>query len=174
MESFQRLESLIPFHREDLSPLTLSEPAVLSALKRFNPKKAAGPFGVPNWLLKEYEDILVCPVTAVLNSYCDAETSVIREDGPCYRHQQTSPSDLNLHMPLSSLSMSAMRFWRWLIQISIYGGIPASSSIHALMSMLHTWLQATRGSGTAVRVELFDYRKALVFFSFIPSNFGLP
>ena len=70
MESFQRLESLIPFHREDLSPLTLSEPAVLSALKRFNPKKVAGPVGVPNWLLKEYEDILVCLVTAVLNSYC--------------------------------------------------------------------------------------------------------
>ena len=47
MESFQRLESLIPFHREDLSPLTLSEPAVLSVLKRFNPKKAAGPVGYP-------------------------------------------------------------------------------------------------------------------------------
>ena len=55
-----------------------------------------------------------------------------------------------------------------------YGGIPASSSLHALMPMLHTWLQPTDGPGTAVRVELFDYRKVLVFMSFISSNFGVP
>ena len=78
MESFQRLESLITFHREDLSPLTLSEPAVLSALQRFNSKKVAGPVGVPNWLLKEYEDIIVCPVTAVLNSYCSFAARDVR------------------------------------------------------------------------------------------------
>ena len=45
MESFQRLEFLLS-HSEDLSPLTLSEPAVLSALKRLNPMKAAGLDGV--------------------------------------------------------------------------------------------------------------------------------
>ena len=55
-----------------------------------------------------------------------------------------------------------------------YGGILASSSLHALMPMLHTWLQPTDGSGTAVRVELFDYRKVLVSMSFISSNFGVP
>ena len=68
MESFQRLKSLIPSHSEDLSPLTLPELAVLSALKWLNPKRAAGPDGAPNWLLKEYADILACPVTAVLAS----------------------------------------------------------------------------------------------------------
>ena len=41
MESFQRLEFLLSYS-EDLSPLTLSEPAVLSALNRLNPMKAAG------------------------------------------------------------------------------------------------------------------------------------
>ena len=39
-------------------------------------------------------------------------------------------------------------------------GIPASSTLHALTSMLHTRLQATDGSGAAVRVILFDCRKA--------------
>ena len=42
-----------------------------------------------------------------------------------------------------------------------YGCIPASSTIHALPYMLHvTKLQATAGSGAAVRVVPFDYRKA--------------
>ena len=48
MEFFQRLE-LLPSHSEDLSPLTLSEPAVLFALKRLNPVKAAGLDGVVWW-----------------------------------------------------------------------------------------------------------------------------
>ncbi len=66
-KSFKRLESL-PSHKEDVSPLTLPEPAVLSALKKLNPRKAAGPDGVPNWLLKEFAEILAHPVTSVLNS----------------------------------------------------------------------------------------------------------
>ena len=48
MESFQRL-AFLPSHSEDFSPLTLSEPAVLSALKRLNPMKAAGLDGVVWW-----------------------------------------------------------------------------------------------------------------------------
>ena len=41
-----------------------------------------------------------------------------------------------------------------------YGAIPKSSTIHALVSMIHQWAQATDGTGSAVRVILFDYRKA--------------
>ena len=41
-----------------------------------------------------------------------------------------------------------------------YGGIPKSSTLFALISMFHHWLQATDGTGAAIRVVLFDYRKA--------------
>ena len=41
-----------------------------------------------------------------------------------------------------------------------YGGIPKSSTLFALISMFHHWSQATDGTGAAVRVVLFDYRKA--------------
>ena len=170
MESFQRLESLIPFHREDLSPLTLSEPAVLSALKRFNPKKVAGPVGVPNWLLKEYEDILVCPVTAVLNSYCSFAARDVRHS---WRWPMLPTStNISVRSPLVALHVGHAVLE--VIDPNQYIWWHSSVLQRTLMSMLHTWLQANRGSGTAVRVELFDYKKALVFFSFIPSNFGLP
>ena len=47
------------------------------------------------------------------------------------------------------------------------GGIPKSSTLLALTSMLHHWSKATDGTGSAVSVILFDYRKA---FDFIDHN----
>ena len=41
-----------------------------------------------------------------------------------------------------------------------FGAIPKSSTTQALVSMVHKWLQATDGTGAAVRVVLFHYRKA--------------
>ena len=40
-----------------------------------------------------------------------------------------------------------------------YGGIPKSSTLNALISMIHHWSQATDGFGAAVRIILVDYRK---------------
>ena len=40
-----------------------------------------------------------------------------------------------------------------------FGAIPKSSTTQALVSMVHKWLQATDGTGAAVCVVLFDYRK---------------
>ena len=41
-----------------------------------------------------------------------------------------------------------------------FGTVSGSSTIMALISMIHTWLCATDGTGSTVRVLLFDYRKA--------------
>ena len=41
-----------------------------------------------------------------------------------------------------------------------FGALPKSSSALALTSMLHHWTRATDGTGSAVRVVLFEYRKA--------------
>jgi hypothetical protein len=41
-----------------------------------------------------------------------------------------------------------------------YGTIPNSSTIHALVSMLHSWSRSTDGNGGSTRVMLFDFRKA--------------
>ena len=47
-----------------------------------------------------------------------------------------------------------------IIDPSQFGGISRSSATHALISMMHSWAEATDGTGNAVRVPLFDYRKA--------------
>ena len=40
------------------------------------------------------------------------------------------------------------------------GTVPNSSTVHALVSMLHAWYKGTDGNGSTVRVVLFDFRKA--------------
>ena len=40
-----------------------------------------------------------------------------------------------------------------------FGTIYSSSTVFALISMIHKWLEATDGNGASVRVLLFDYRK---------------
>ena len=40
------------------------------------------------------------------------------------------------------------------------GGIPKSSTLLALTSMLHHWSKASDGTGVAIRIVRFDYRRA--------------
>ena len=67
MTSFSRIEC-IPPNSEDLAPLIVFEPAILSALSKLNPLKATGPDGITSWILKEYADILPPSITTILNS----------------------------------------------------------------------------------------------------------
>ena len=41
-----------------------------------------------------------------------------------------------------------------------FGCIPNSSTTQALLSMVHFWTKHTDGTGSTVRVVLFDYKKA--------------
>ena len=51
MQEFRPLESLPPFD-PDSEVVVLSVPDVSSALLALNPRKAPGPDGVPNWVLR--------------------------------------------------------------------------------------------------------------------------
>ena len=44
-----------------------------------------------------------------------------------------------------------------------FGGIPKPTTLHALTSMVHNWTKVGDITGAAVRVVLFDYRKAFDF-----------
>ena len=41
-----------------------------------------------------------------------------------------------------------------------FGAVSKSSTTHALISMLHSWLESTDGNGATTRAVLFDFRKA--------------
>lgn len=41
-----------------------------------------------------------------------------------------------------------------------FGTVSGPSTVLTLINMLHEWLEATDGNGAAIRVLLFNYRKA--------------
>ena len=60
---------------------------------------------------------------------------------------------------MNMLSQQFLKNWDL---INLFGCIPGTSTIHALVSMFHNWAKATKmdGTGNDVRVLLMDYRKA--------------
>ena len=67
MQAHQPLQSFAPYDEEHVPPI-LSELDICLALKKLNPRKAPGPDGLPNWLLKEFAEVLAEPVCTILNS----------------------------------------------------------------------------------------------------------
>ena len=66
MKSFSPLDAIPPFEANS-AVVTISEVDVLTAIRKLNPRKAAGPDGIPSWVFREYADFIAQPVTSILN-----------------------------------------------------------------------------------------------------------
>ena len=174
MNSFQCLHHPPPFEINS-EVVHVSEQSMQSALMKLNPRKACGVDGIPNWLLKEYAEILAYPVSVIVNSsFAEQELPQAWKLADVVPVPKSKPiTDINKHLrPISltpALSKIAEDFIvsRYLgpavlkvIDPNQFGAIPKSSTVQALVSMFHQWAQATDSSGAAVRVILFDYKKA--------------
>ena len=62
MKDYQPLTDSVRVSVEDDEPITVTEELVEKKLR------ASGPYELPNWVLKEYSDILAAPITVILNS----------------------------------------------------------------------------------------------------------
>ena len=183
------MQEYSPLRHEDLPTLFQQSPSdprnnefiltsqvtVYNKLKRLNPSKAPGPDCIPNWILKEYAELLASPISNMLNASFD-EQKLPR----AWKRANITPipkekpvRDVNRHLrPVSltpSLSKLAEEFVvekffapaiLGIVDPAQFGGIPRSSPTLALIDMLHNWTKATDGNGGSIRVVLFDYRKA--------------
>ena len=69
LQVYKLHEPLAHFPLEDTPKfLTVSEERVQKVLANLDQSKASGPDNVPNWLLKEYSDILAFPITQILSA----------------------------------------------------------------------------------------------------------
>ena len=142
---------------------------VLKKLKSLNPYKAPGPDDIPNWIFRDYAEILAPSVLDLLNS------SYKQKRLPsCWKQANITPipkekpvKDIRKQLrPISltpGLSKLAEEF---VVEKDIapavlstidpfqIGGIPRSSATKALISMVQTWTQATDGTGNVVREGL--------------------
>ena len=165
MEIFQPVEAVAPY-KDDPYVFTLSEPAVLAALKQLNPRKAAGPDCVPNWLLREYAKVLAEPVTAILNSsYKEQRLPSPSKLADVFPLPKQKPvEDLSKQLRPISLTPAISKLAEGFV-VSTHvcpavlkimdhdqcDGIPKSSTLFALISMFHHWLQATDDTSAAAR-----------------------
>ena len=148
---------------------------IYTHLSRLNKYKASGPDEVPNWLLKEYAEILAEPVADILNSsYKEQKLPSVwklADVSPLPKVKRVTHPQKELR-PISltcSLSKVAEEFIVAdyikpavikIIDPNQFGTIPDSSTVMALISMVQKWLRETDGTRSTVRVLLFDYRKA--------------
>ena len=175
MEDYEPLSEDLCVQIEQDEPIVVDEISVARKLRHINITKSSGPDDIPNWLLKEYSDILSPAITHILNASF-GESKVPR----AWKLANVSPlpksntiEDFNKDLrPISLTSTLSKIAESFIIEQDVkptllnvidpqqFGFIPDSSTTLAIISMLHEWLEATDGTGSCVRIALLDYRKA--------------
>ena len=157
-------------------PLELvSESYVLNALIHLSANKATGSDGIPNWLLKDYADILSHPITSILNSsFAEQRLPALWKNADVIPIPKEKPvTDIKNQLRPISLTPAVSKIAEdFIIKSYIspailkiidpdqFSAIPKSSTEQALISILHYLSKETDGTSAAVRLVLFDYRKA--------------
>ena len=150
-------------------------PYALNELRRFTCNKATGSDGIPNWLLKEYADILSYPITSVLNrSFAEQRLPTRWKNTDVIPVPKKKPvNDIKNQLRPISLTPSIFKIAEdFVVKFHIgpavlkvidphqFGAIPKSSTEQALISIVDYLLRETDGASAAVRLALFDCRKA--------------
>ena len=77
--------------------ISTSELVVTAKLKEIGTSHAGGPDGLPNWVLKEFAEILATPITDILNtSFCDCKVPYIWKIADYYFCLSTTESIYHL------------------------------------------------------------------------------
>ena len=148
---------------------------VCHLLRHLNKYKSPGPDNIPNWLLKEYAELLADPITDILNTSFKEQRVPIT-----WRTANITPipkvrlvTNLKNELRPISLTPCLSKMAEELIVNDYikpavlkiidprqFGTVPGSSTVMALISMFHKWLGDTDGTGSTIRVLLCDYSKA--------------
>ena len=175
MQSYNPLSEDVCVSVEDDVPISTSELVVAAKLKEISTSRAGGPDGLPNWVLKEFAEILATPITDILNtSFRDCKVPRIWKIADvCPLPKVSTICDFTKDLRPISLTSTLSKLAEEIIidkelkhtvlksiDSRQYGFIPGSSTTFALISMLQEWLSSTDKSNSAVGIVLLDYKKA--------------
>jgi len=137
-----------------------------------NINKAAGPDGLPNWLLRDFAPYLSQPLAAIFNDYsswlCTASLEISGSDTstelPRSRSVQTDLRPILLLPSLAKVVESIIG--QWLLPVlepalipNQFGSRRQKSTTHALVAMTGAW-QFALNRGGAARARFVDFKKA--------------
>ena len=126
-------------------------------------------------MLKEHVDILAGPVSHILNySYLEGRLPSSWKYADVIPVPKQKPvREVNKHLrPISLTSILSKMSEEYAVDTYVkpvvleridpqqFGAVPKPSTTHALIRMLHSWLESTEGNGATTRVMLFDFSKA--------------
>ena len=155
--------------------LEVSEERVLRHLQKLSSGKSGGRDEVPNWFLREYAVVLALPISQILNaSYkqqCLPSIWKLANVSPLPKvklvqnlKRELRPISLTPNISKVAEDFVVKDYVKPAILKKIdsnqYGTIPKSSTTSALLSMIHNWTSGLDGTGSTIRVILFDYQKA--------------
>jgi len=143
-------------------------------LALLDPRKSSGPDGIPTWVLRNFAPLLSGPVCAIFNSSIrDSSLPLVWKSAiivpiPKCNPPKTVEKDLR-PISLTPVLAKELEYFvcRWVMDLAghrldpfQYGAIHKSSTVHALVDIMHDWSVATDSTNTMVRALLLDYRKA--------------
>lgn len=106
---------------------------VCNALLELNPRKASEPDGIKLWLRQDYADFLTSPVCGILNaSFSEHKLS------RCWKDADVTPDERKVSDYQRQVGPAVLE----LIDSDQFGAIPNSSTLHACIPVIHTWLCA--------------------------------
>ena len=163
-------------HRRQIALLSENQPLYRHyiSLSRIKTHKATGPDEIPNWILHDYAAILAPPVCTIFNSSLREGTMPAlwkcADVRPVPKIRPPALIEKDLH-PISLtpvLSKCLEKFMcTWIMDITVdqtdpqqYGSIKGTSTVHALVELVHKWKLAVETPGTIVRILLVDFSKA--------------
>lgn len=140
----------------------------MKLLSTLNPSKRGGPDKIPNWLLKEYVELLAFPVSfeeqRLPKIWKFADVSPLPKVKPV-EHWKKHLCPISLTPCLSKVGEECIvadyvkAAVLKILDPSQYSAVPKSSTTQRLIHMFHHWTQGCDGSGATARVTLFDYQK---------------
>ena len=150
-----RLTTLLPRLALEESPefLEISEMKIQKVLAKLNPYKSSGLDAIPKWLPKEYSYLMALPITRILNaSYFEQHLPLAWKMADMSPIPKTKPiRNLKKELRPISLTSAVSKVTEELlvedyvkpavlkvIDINQYGAIPKSSTVIALINMLHS------------------------------------
>ena len=158
MKDYQPLTDSVRVSVEDDEPITVTEELVEKKLREISTSRASGPDELPNWVLKEYSEVLAAPIIVIMNSSfveCIVPCVWKIADVPpipksrtiCDYNKDLRPILLTATLSKVAESLVVDQELKPATMSSIdpaqYGFIPGSSTTHALISMFG-WVPLTQ------------------------------
>ena len=143
-------------------------------LQQIKTKKAIGPDYLPNWLLKDFANVLAAPITSIFNaSLAQSSVPSIWKSADVVPLPKVNPPKL-VEKDLRPIALTPVLaktlegfVCKWIDELCPdsddplqFGCVKSSCTTHCLVELLHNWATVTDTPRYYIRILLIDFSRA--------------